>query len=58
MRTGILITAFAMLVLSVGNAFAAQVLTGKWSGKSPTTLEFLDGNKVKYCYKEKCTTQA
>ena len=63
MRIGIMITAFAMLLLSVGNASAAQVLTsqvltGKWSGKSATTLEFLDNSKIKYCYKTKCTTQA
>ena len=57
MRTGIWITAFAIMVLNAADLFAAQVLSGKWSGKSPTTLEFLDGNKVKYCYKKKCTVQ-
>ncbi|HFC04103.1 MAG TPA: hypothetical protein ENJ55_00240 [Rhizobiales bacterium] len=57
MRTGILIATMAMLTLNAGNLAAGQVLTGKWSGRSATSLEFLDGHKVKYCYKTKCTEQ-
>lgn len=58
MNKTILMTALVILVSSAGTLNAAQVLTGKWGGRSPTTLEFLDGSKVKYCYKTKCTTQA
>ncbi len=57
MRTTMMIAAAAIFVINSGSVSVAQVLTGKWSGQSPTTLEFLDGNKVKYCYKAKCTTQ-
>ncbi len=58
MCSRVLMTALAIVVLNSGNLVAAQKLTGKWSGKSPTTLEFLDGSKVKYCYKSKCTEQS
>jgi len=57
MRTGIWIATFVIFALNPADLIAAQVLSGKWSGKSPTTLEFLDGQKVKYCYKKKCTLQ-
>ena len=50
-------TAVTALVFSASSPLMAKTLTGKWNGRSPTTLEFLDGNKVKYCYKKKCTEQ-
>ncbi len=57
MHTKVLLIIAAILAMNTSGVAAAQVLAGKWSGKSPTTLEFLDGKKVKYCYKTKCTTQ-
>jgi len=57
MRNILLITAFAIAAMNSGIPATAQVLTGKWSGKSSTSLEFLEGSKVKYCYKQRCTTQ-
>lgn len=46
--------------LAAGFAVPAQgaALTGKWQGRTPTSLEFLDGGKVKYCYRSKCTVQS
>jgi len=43
--------------LAVSSAATAKTFTGKWKGRSPTSLEFLDGNKLRYCYKKKCTEQ-
>lgn len=57
MRDKILISSIAVFLLVPSQFASAKVLKGKWSGKSATTLEFLDNNKVKYCYKTKCTTQ-
>ena len=51
-------TAMTALVFSASSPLMAQTLAGKWNGRSATTLEFLDGKKVKYCYKKKCTEQA
>ena len=58
MRSGILISALTVLVFSASSPVVAKTLTGKWNGRSATTLEFLDGKRVKYCYKKKCTEQA
>ena len=58
MYTRILVTAVIVLAMNSASLSAAQVLTGKWSGKSPTSLEFLEGKRVTYCYRKKCTTQS
>jgi len=57
MRNTLLITTLLIAGMSSATLASAKVLTGKWNGKSPTTLEFLGGSKVKYCYKAKCTTR-
>ncbi len=46
----------ALLAVPASQSWA-QTLNGKWGGKSPSTLEFLDGKQVKYCFLGKCTVQ-
>ena len=51
-----LVAAIAILAAPLSPGFA-KTLKGKWGGKSASTLEFLAGKKVKYCFLDKCTVQ-
>ncbi len=48
-------TVLVILVVACSAGIAeAKKWSGKWGGTSYTTLEFLDGNRVKYCFKREC----
>ena len=55
-RTACTIATLAIIALPTGESHA-EILKGKWGGKSPSILEFLDGQKVRYCFQGKCTVQ-
>lgn len=56
MRTSMIVLV-GCLVTGFGGSANAAALTGKWQGRTPTSLEFLKDGKVKYCYRSKCTVQ-
>ena len=48
----------ALGALLFADAASAETYRGKWGGQSPSTLEFVGGNEVLYCFKDQCTTAA
>ena len=54
----VLLTASLAMGIAVAGAWAeARELKGKWSSGNASTLEILDGKRVKYCFLDQCTTQ-
>jgi hypothetical protein len=57
MKRTLLLGATAFVAAMAANAASAQMMMGKWSSGNASSLEVLDGKKVKYCFLETCTTQ-
>ncbi len=45
------------ILLAIATPGEAKVWSGLWGGSSPSTLEFLAGGKVKYCFKSSCVVR-
>lgn len=52
-------TVLASLILASNAGTAdAKNWSGRWDGQSYSTLEFLDGKRVKYCFKKDCVIKS
>lgn len=48
---------FAVAVgAAVSTPAMAEKCSGRWGGEVPTTVTFLDGGKLRYCFRSQCWT--